>query len=414
MKYSKFSLAVFSVLFCLFYFLPGLINLILFLVTIFGLYFFLRTQNYHKKGFFLDFLKTYYMLFFLMLSYYILPFYIFYFNALLFLGSEVYSDLHITKYWQRGKLIIYAKHLVFWLFSVAIMILVLWFFAPNFSLKRKILSLLFVPVVYTVFFFKTFDKFKISKIYPFLFVFVGQFLFFLCKLTDFRVHLYGSVILSGFFVVFIITTLMYLLDMVYRKEVLFLFLIQYFVFVFAGNKVYSFFVLTFTFFYLQRRLFKELSYSISAPDFRSVLQNKQNFKIYFVPFVLIFLSLFVKKNLFYPFLYVMILSSFSFVLLFYMSDISPVVLKNLSFQYQDSFVIKKIVFPNLIVLLYFVFVFLLTKINIMSLLLSWISSNLILGFYYGYNKINKKTFWAIWPLSYLSGLVAVISFYFMK
>jgi len=418
MKYSKFSLAVFPILFGVFYFLPGLVNLVLVFVTILGLYFFLRTQNYHKKGFVLDFLKTYYMLFFLMLSYYILPFYIFYFNALLFFGAEIYSQLNIKKYWQRGKIIIYAKHLFFWLFSVATMILVLWLFAQNFSLKRKILSTLFVPFIYSYFFFKTFDKFKISKIYPFLFVFIGQFLFFLCKLTDFRVHLYGSVILAGFFVVFVITTLMYLLDMVYRKEVLFLFLIQYFLFVFAGNKVYSFFILTFTFFYLQRRLLKELSYSISIPDFRRVLQEKQNLKIYFVPFVLIFLSLFVKKNPLYHFLYVMILSCFSFALLFYMSDISSVVLKKISFQYKDSFAIKKIVLPNLIVLIYLIFAFLLTKINIMSLLLSWVSANLSLGFYYGYNKINKKIFfhrdWAILPLSYLSGIVAVISFYFMK
>lgn len=418
MKYSKFSLAVFSILFGLFYFLPGLVNLGLVFITILGLYFFLSTQNYHKNGFFLDFLKTYYMLFFLILSYYILPFYIFYFNALLFFWAEIYSQLKIKKYWQIAKIRIYAKHLFFWLFSVATLILVLWLFAQNFSLKRKILSLLFVPLVYSYFFFKPFAEFKTSKIYPFLFVFVGQFLFLLCKWTDFRVHWYGSVILAGVFVVFVVTTLMYLLDMIYRKEFFVVFLIQYFLFVLGGNKVYSFFVLTFTFFYLQRRILKELSYSISVPNFRGVLQEKQNLKIYFVPFALFFLSLFVKKALFYPFFYIMILTSFSFALLFYMDDISSFFLKKFSFQYKESFVIKKIVMPNLIVLLYLFFTFLLTKINIMSLLFAWVSANLSLGFYYGYNQINKKNFshgdWAILPLSYVSGLVAVISFYLMK
>ena len=418
MKYSKISLAIFPVLFGFFYFLPGLVNLVLVSVTILGLYFFLRTQNYNKKEFFLDFLKTYYMLFFLILSYYILPFYIFYFNALLFFGAEIYSQSKIKKYWQIGKIRISAKQLVFWLFSVATMILVLWLFAQNFSLKRKILSTLFIPLVYSYFFFKTFDEFKTSKIYPFLFIFVGQFLFLLCKLTDFRVHWYGSAILAGVFVVFVVTTLMYLLDMIYRKEFFVVFLIQYFLFVFGGHKVYSFFVLNFTFFYLLRRILKELSYSISVPDFRRVLQEKQNLKIYFVPFTLIFLSLFVKKALFYPFFYIMILASFSFALLFYMDDISSFFLKKFSFQYKESFVIKKIVIPNLIVLLYLFFAFLLTKINIMGLLFAWVSANLSLGFYYGYNQINKKFFfhgeWAILPLSYVSGLVAIIGFYLMK
>jgi hypothetical protein len=132
----------------------------------------------------------------------------------------------------------------------------------------------------------------------------GQFLLvWISRVADFQVHAFSHFLLSALFVSAVTTFIFYLTDMITRKDVWKIWLVQYGLFLCAGSRAFVVFLIVFSLFYLFRRA----RYEQETPAKSSVREYQRYFEHgmiepVLVPFSIAILFLFSHRNFSQPFL----------------------------------------------------------------------------------------------------------------